>query len=120
MKLRSTILSLVTLLIASVGCQSQQTIFNVPSSDVLDKGQVYAELDVSYQYRPGMGNFVPRTVIGAGNSVELGVNLSTFSVPNSSTLSVVPTVKWKFLQRWSWLVGFRRRSRFLSHLQPNI
>ncbi len=28
---------------------AQQTIFNVPSTDVLDRGKVYAELDVSFK-----------------------------------------------------------------------
>ena len=27
----------------------QQTIFNVPTTDVLDKGKVYAELDASFE-----------------------------------------------------------------------
>jgi hypothetical protein len=29
--------------------RGQQTIFNVPTTDVLDKGKVYAELDVSFK-----------------------------------------------------------------------
>ena len=33
--------------IPSASVHAQQTIFNVPSTDVLDKGKVYAELDAS-------------------------------------------------------------------------
>ena len=51
----------------------QQTIFNVPTTDVLDKGKVYAELDASLKPTDGtlvtrFSSFVPRIVIGAGKS----------------------------------------------------
>src|ERR1041384_8473769 len=60
--------------------QAQQTIFNVPSTDVLDKGKVYAELDASLKPTDGsdvpkFSSFVPRVVIGAGGDVEFGLNL---------------------------------------------
>ena len=51
----------------------QQTIFNVPSTDVLDKGKVYGELDASLKPTDGaavpkFSSFVPRVVVGAGQS----------------------------------------------------
>src|ERR1043165_1699100 len=57
---------------------AQQTIFNVPSTDVLDKGKLYAELDASLKPTDGsdvtkFSSFVPRVVAGAGSNVEFGV-----------------------------------------------
>ena len=36
-------------------CYAQETVFNVPSGDTLDRGKVYGELDVTY--RPSDGRF---------------------------------------------------------------
>ena len=57
--------------------QGQQTIFNVPSTDVLDKGKVYVELDASLKPTDGsavskFSSFVPRVEVGAGHRVEVG------------------------------------------------
>ena len=38
---------------------AQQTIFNVPSADVLDKGKVYGELDVTFKPNNDSGNVLP-------------------------------------------------------------
>jgi len=56
--------------------EAQQTIFNVPSTDVLDKGKVYAELDASLKPTDGsdvvkFSSFVPRVVVGVGSNVEI-------------------------------------------------
>ena len=61
--------------------QAQQTIFNVPTTDVLDKGKVSAELDASLKPTDGatgpkFSSFVPRVVVGAGSRVELGLNIT--------------------------------------------
>ncbi len=75
------VLVLFAVLFLSSTTHAQQTIFNVPSTDVLDKGKVYAELDASLKPTDGSGvpkfsSFVPRVVIGAGNNVEFGLNLT--------------------------------------------
>jgi hypothetical protein len=70
--------AIVAFFASSLFCCAQQTIFNVPSPDVMDPGKVYGELDISYQERTSAGNFVPRVVVGAGHDVEVGLNLSTF------------------------------------------
>src|SRR6185369_9326879 len=61
--------------------RAQQTIFNVPSADVLDKGKVYAELDASLKPTNGsevmkFSSFVPRVVVGVGSNVEVGLNIT--------------------------------------------
>jgi hypothetical protein len=92
----------------------QQTIFNVPSTDVLDKGKVYAELDASLKPTDGalvprFSSFVPRVVVGAGNRVEIGLNLTGNIQPGADSTTLVPTIKWKPYQGkdngWAFVVG---------------
>ncbi|MEN3327417.1 MAG: hypothetical protein V7638_2224 [Acidobacteriota bacterium] len=61
------------LFIPAASVNAQQTIFNVPSTDVLDKGKVYAELNASLNPTDGsdvakFSSFVPRRTPKAGNS----------------------------------------------------
>ena len=79
---------------------AQQTVFNVPTTDVLDKGKVYFELDISAKPNDStalnkFSSFVPRLVVGAGGKVEVGVNIlgNVQPVPDSTTIA--PAVKWK-------------------------
>ncbi len=60
---------------------AQQTIFNVPSSDVLDKGKAYVELDATFKFNGDeavgkFSSFVPREVYGTGGNVEIGLNVT--------------------------------------------
>jgi uncharacterized membrane protein YidH (DUF202 family) len=55
------------LFVHSAAVNAQQTIFNVPTTDVLDKGKIYAELDASRKPMHGLdvpkfSSFVPRVV----------------------------------------------------------
>src|SRR2546428_7315243 len=61
---------------------AQSTIFNIPSTDTVDKGKGYFEFDFLPQ-APGTGTsrvyfYNPRLVVGAPHDVELGVNFPTF------------------------------------------
>jgi hypothetical protein len=83
--------------------QAQQTIFNVPTTDVLDKGKVYGELDASFKLNDAaalsrFSSFVPRVVVGAGGRVEVGLNVTGNIQPGPDTTTLVPAVKWKFYQ----------------------
>src|SRR5581483_708847 len=67
---------------ASMQARAQQTLFNVPSSDVLPKAKVYSELDISWKPTDNANNivqsfssFVPRIVVGAGGNTEVGLNV---------------------------------------------
>ncbi len=91
----------------------QQTIFNVPTTDVLDKGKVYAELDVSLKPTDGalipkFSSFVPRIVVGAGSRVEIGLNITGNIQPGLDSTTLVPTIKWKPYQGkdngWAFVV----------------
>jgi hypothetical protein len=90
--------------------RAQQTIFNVPSGDVLKKGEVYLEVDVPLRlHDPRFVSFVPRVVVGAGNGVELGLNLTGNIQPGSDTTTLAPSFKWKLYDGkdngWAFVVG---------------
>lgn len=82
---------------------AQQTIFNVPTTDVLDKGKVYVELDAAFKFNnrdalSKFSSFVPRVVAGAGGKVEVGLNVTGNVQPGVDTTTLVPAVKWKFYE----------------------
>lgn len=98
----------------STPIRAQQTIFNVPTTDVLDHGKVYAELDLSLKPTDGalvsrFSSFVPRVVVGAGNRVEIGLNLTGNIQPGADSTTLVPTIKSKPFQGkengWAFVVG---------------
>jgi hypothetical protein len=79
---------------------AQQTIFNVPSTDVLDKGKVYGELDASFKPTNSdavnkFSSFVPRVVVGARSNVEVGLNITGNIQPGADSTTLVPVIKWK-------------------------
>ncbi len=99
----------ICVFVAAATARAQQTVFNVPNADVLDKGKVYGELDVTYQHSSDSATFTPRVVIGAGHRIEAGLNLYGFAVPGKQSLTPAPTIKWKIYDGkqngWSWLAG---------------
>lgn len=99
--MRITILIIIALFTFTVS--AQQTIFNVPTTDVLDKGKVYVELDASFKTNnqtamQKFSSFVPRVVVGAGKNVEVGLNVLGNIQPGADATILVPTVKWKFYE----------------------
>jgi hypothetical protein len=94
----------------------QQTIFNVPTTDVLEKGKVYVELDVPFKTNDDPGNvvprfssFVPRVVVGTGGRVEIGLNVTGNINPGPDATTLVPTIKYKAYDGgdngWAIVVG---------------
>lgn len=80
--------------------QAQQTIFNVPSTDVLDKGKVYIELDATFKpndsvFVPKFSSFVPRVVVGPGGRVEIGLNLTGNINPGAESTTLVSAIKFR-------------------------
>ncbi|MBC7900564.1 MAG: hypothetical protein H7070_10995 [Saprospiraceae bacterium] len=92
---------------------AQQTIFNVPSSDILDKENVYFELDATFKPNDGddvgkFSSFVPRVVVGVGSDVEVGLNITGNIQPGQDSTTLVPAVKWRPYKNdkgWSIVVG---------------
>lgn len=105
---RSAVL-LVCVLACCVGAFAQETIFNVPSGDVLDRGKVYGELDVTYTPTNASKGFGPRIVVGIGHRVEVGLNVNGIAVPGAVQTTPTPTIKWKAYDGgdngWVFLVG---------------
>lgn len=93
----------------SLSVFAQETVFNVPSGDVLDFGKVYSELDVSYRSSDSLKTFTPRLVVGVGHRLEVGVNINSVTAPVASQTTITPTIKWKLFDSsengWSFLVG---------------
>lgn len=90
-------------LTAPLAVAAQQSIFNVPNSDVLDQGKVYVELDASFKPNDQnalkkFSSFVPRVVVGVGGNIEVGLNLIGNIQPGPDSTTLVPTVKWKFYE----------------------
>lgn len=97
LKLTSGSVALAFLFVLPASGSAQQTIFNMPSTDVLDKGKAYLELDISAKpNEPRFASFVPRVVVGAGKGVEVGLNLTGNIQPGPDATALVPTVKYKF------------------------
>jgi hypothetical protein len=101
------ILAQLLVLIIFVFCghaMAQSTIFNIPTTDTVSKGKVYAEFDYLPQV-PGtdvsrINAFNPRVVAGVPHNVEVGVNFPiyyfTSSAGDSLTTSYIqPNAKWK-------------------------
>jgi hypothetical protein len=88
---------------------SQETVFNVPSADVLDPGGVYFEFDATYMPRSAARSFTPRTVVGIGRQIEIGLNINGLSAPGEPRATLTPTIKWKAYDGrkngWAFLIG---------------
>jgi hypothetical protein len=99
----------LTILFFATFSFAQQTIFNVPSADVLERGKVYGEVDATHQASSDISAAVPRVVFGLGHRLEAGVNLNQFSTSSDATLSLVPAIKWKLYDNaakgWSIFAG---------------
>lgn len=92
-------LTLAFLLLA-FNVSAQQAIFNVPSTDVLQKGGVYVEFDATFKPNNQVGlrkfsSFVPRVVVGVGKNVEVGVNFLGNLQPGSGMKMISPNAKWR-------------------------
>jgi len=90
----------VALFGALIVAHGQQTVFNVPTTDVLDKGKVYFELDISAKPNNSdalsrFSSFVPRLVVGTGGHVEIGLNVIGNVQPGPDSTALMAAVKWK-------------------------
>jgi len=109
---------MVVLLLVLYGGQTiahaQQTIFNVSTTDVLDKGKVYFELDISAKPNDSdalnkFSSFVPRVVVGTGHNIEIGLNIAGNVQPGADSTTLVPVLKWRVYNGgdngWAIVVG---------------
>lgn len=104
MKIKSSLFGFCVFLpILTLGIFAQQTIFNVPSTDVLEKNQLYIELDAAFKTnnqtsQRRFSSFAPRLAAGVGKNIEVGLNITGNINPGIDSTTLVPTVKWKFYE----------------------
>src|SRR4029079_11500 len=91
------VLGLLAVAVPSVG--AQQTVFSVPSADVLARGHVYGELDVTARPVHFLFTAEPRCVAVVGHSVELGINLTVPVAPGNAPKVLQPAAKWR-MHEW--------------------
>ena len=81
---------------SSAAARAQQTIFNVPSADVLDKGHTYLEADaLGRPQDPSFGFFTMRGVYGFGSNIEAGANFGGFAATGRSVPFATVNIKWQ-------------------------
>lgn len=99
---------------STVKVRAQQTFFNVPTTDVLDRGKVYFEMDISVKPNDTdalshFSSFVPRLVVGTGGNVEVGLNILGNIQPGPDATTLVPAIKWTFYSGkdngWAMVLG---------------
>jgi hypothetical protein len=89
--------------LAAAPAAAQQTLFNVPSADVLEAGKVYIEED--NLWRSGRSEdtfFTLRGVVGLGEQAEAGVNLGGFVASDRSIPTATAAVKWQPYHSTIW------------------
>ena len=110
----SSSLLLILYFASALNTSGQQTIFNVPSSDILSKGKVYAELDATFKPNDDDASrkflsLAPRIVVGVGRNFEVGLNLAGNVHPGPDSTTFVPAVKWRPYNNlengWAIVVG---------------
>ena len=109
MKAINVVLVLSAIGLFGVGASAQQTIFNVPSSDILDKGKFYFEFDATFKPTSGdsvgkFSSFVPRIVAGTGGNVEVGLNVTGNIQPGADSTTLVPAIKYRPYNKKGWSI----------------
>lgn len=80
---------------------AQSTLFNIPSTDVVPAKKVYLEFDFISHLEShedgGFQTYAPRAVIGVGNGLEVGINVSAVDAfAPDQPVYVSPNLKWQF------------------------
>jgi len=84
----AAVAAFLALALPAASMSAQQTIFNVPSADVLDQGKVYLEVDELFRpTEPKFSSTTVRGVVGILPRVEGGVNFGGLNAPGP----VIPT-----------------------------
>lgn len=104
-RLRSAVLIAIIGASPTAVAQAQQTIFNVPSADVLGRGKLYLEQDIlGRPGEPRFALFTGRGVVGLGSRFEAGLNIGGFTAPGRSTPTATLAVKWQPYQEGPFAV----------------
>ena len=88
------VLSFILTVVIGKTVLAQQTVFNVPSQDILSAGQIYGEIDVPFRIEePHYTAVTPRVVIGYGANFEGGVNVPGYITPGDKLWTAIFTLK---------------------------
>ena len=102
-------LVLAAMLLTGTSARGQETVFDVPSADILARGKVYGELDGTLRPADGLAAFTPRVVVGIGRRIEVGLNFNGLSEPATGEWTLSPTAKWRLWSKdeagWTFYVG---------------
>lgn len=82
------LLAFFLLVVPCYNAYGQETVFDVPSADVLDAGKVYGELDGTVRVVNPLATFTPRVVVGVGHGLEVGANFDGLSAPTLGQLDL--------------------------------
>lgn len=78
---------------------AQSTLFNIPSTDVVPTKKVYVEFDfLSHLESYGNGGFqayIPRTVVGVGKKLEVGMNVAFTKSATPNSVEIQPNIKYQ-------------------------
>lgn len=90
------------LLVPAETSMAQSTLFNIPTTDTVDKGKAYVEFDFLPQipHPNGMDRlyiYDPRLVAGIQSDLEAGANVAVHS-PFSPSVFIQPNIKWRFFK----------------------
>lgn len=81
---------------------AQSTVFNIPSSDVLSRGEGYFEANFTAHlssYESGSYQlYGPRIVYGLGKRTEIGLNAFYTHSGTAEPIELQPNFKWKFFE----------------------
>jgi len=102
--LAPTVFAVLLFLVVARSASAQSTIFNVPTTDTVEKGKGYFEFDFLPQAPgPDTGSRViiynPRLVVGLPHDAEIGVNVPVYHFSDSDPSNfgyVQPNVKWRY------------------------
>lgn len=87
------LLALLALVLLSCPAHGQQTIMNVPSADVTDRGHLYFRADSFYQPNPAAYNLNGNLAFGLGHNLEIELNgMNLIHLGQQS--AVMPGFKW--------------------------
>jgi hypothetical protein len=91
---------LVTLAAATQTARAQSSVLNVPSTDVVPRGSLYAEADYIAHPAPyekgGFHFFGPSLIYGVRKNFEVGVNAYFTKSSGADAAELQPNAKWQF------------------------
>ncbi len=87
-------------LLGSVSVTAQSLIFNVPSTDVLEKGKTNVEFDwfahLESHANGGSAGYMPRFTHGLGKGLEVGLNAQFLDAADpQQPVQIQPNLKWQ-------------------------